>query len=104
MTSDLNSLSMQELKALRNDVDKAILNFEKRKKAEAVQALQATAKELGYSLADLIAEAGQSKKEKVPARYANPGNPEETWSGRGRQPAWYKAEIAAGREPKDLEI
>ncbi|WP_136686127.1 H-NS histone family protein [Falsirhodobacter xinxiangensis] len=104
MSNDLNALSLQELKALRSDVDKAILNFEKRKKAEAVQALQATAKELGFSLADLVAEAGHPKKEKVPARYANPGNPDETWSGRGRQPAWYKAEIAAGREPADLEI
>ena len=28
---------------------------------------------------------------KVPAKYKNPSNPSETWTGRGKMPAWVKA-------------
>ena len=33
-----------------------------------------------------------------------PENPDATWSGRGRQPDWFKSAIAAGKAPEDLEI
>ena len=35
-------------------------------------------------------------------RYRNPENVCETWSGRGRPPAWFNRAIHAGRSPENL--
>ena len=102
---DLNNLSLQELKALQGDVDVAIHNFEKRKKAEALAEVERVANENGFSLKELLG-GGKSalKKSKVAPKYANPSNLEQTWSGRGRKPAWVNALEAAGHSLDDAKI
>jgi len=42
--------------------------------------------------------------EAAPPRYANPENPAQTWSGRGKQPAWVSAAIASGRSLESLIV
>jgi DNA-binding protein H-NS len=37
-------------------------------------------------------------------RYRNPDNPAETWSGKGKRPAWLEAALAAGKTLESLEI
>ena len=37
-------------------------------------------------------------------RYRNPRNAAETWSGRGRRPAWIEAALAEGVSLEDLEV
>lgn len=37
-------------------------------------------------------------------KYQNPKNPSETWSGRGKQPRWLKAQLRAGKKLNDLLI
>lgn len=37
-------------------------------------------------------------------KYHNPKNPTETWSGRGKQPRWLKAQLRAGKKLNDLLI
>lgn len=39
---------------------------------------------------------------KVRAKYFNPGNPSETWSGRGLKPRWFAAQLEIGRTAEDL--
>lgn len=60
---DLNNLSLQELKALQGDVDVAIHNFEKRKKAEALAEVERVAKENGFSLKELLGEGKNGTEE-----------------------------------------
>lgn len=40
----------------------------------------------------------------VQPKYQNPKNPSETWSGRGKQPRWLKAQLRAGKKLNDLLI
>ena len=106
MTSiDLDSLSLAELKTLQKDVTKAIAELSSRKRTEAMQALEAHAKELGFSLAELTG-AKKTRKSSGPvgAKYRHPENAEVTWSGRGRQPAWYKNAVAAGKTPESMAV
>lgn len=99
---DLNSLSLDELKKLRKDVDVAIKNFEDRKKKAALAELEAKAAELGFSLSDLT---GGTRARKVsPPKYRNPDNIDQTWSGRGRQPDWFKEALGSGKSAEDLLI
>ena len=49
---------------------------------------------------------GKVKKARAssPPKYRHPENPSLTWSGRGRQPAWYKELVEAGTSEEDLLI
>ncbi|MDH2329206.1 H-NS histone family protein [Cereibacter sp. SYSU M97828] len=103
MMIDLNSMSLAELKSLQKEVAKAIQTFEKRRKAEAVAILQAAAKEQGFSLAELI-KAEAVSKSTLPPKFANPADPSDTWSGRGRRPRWFAEALEAGKTENDLLI
>ena len=100
---NLNDLSLDELKKLRKDVGTAIEQFDSRKKQEALAAVEAKAKEFGYSLADLVPTAKKPLKA-APAKYRHPENPGLTWAGRGRQPRWVTAHVDAGRPLTELLI
>jgi len=100
---DLSALSLMELKALRKDLDKAITTFEARKRKEALAAAKAAAAEAGFDLSELM-HGSKKPKSSAPAKYKHPENPSLTWSGRGRQPAWYKELIEAGTEQEELLI
>lgn len=101
---NLEKLSLDELKALEKDVAKAIKGFEARQRKEAMAAAEAAAKKAGFKLSELIGSAPGPKKAPQPAKYRHPENPSVTWSGRGRQPNWYKEAIEAGTPAKDLLI
>ena len=97
---DLTEMSLEDLKKLRKDVEKAIATYEERKKKEALVALEAKATEMGFSLSELT---GAGKKISAP-KFQNPDDPTQTWTGRGRQPVWFKEAIAAGKREDDLRI
>src|SRR6056297_1670965 len=101
---DLESLSREELAQLRKDIDKAIKTYEDRQRKEALAAAEAAAREKGFSLAQLTGGAVKKPNGANPPKYRHPENPELTWSGRGRQPAWYKELIEAGHPTDDLLI
>ena len=101
MTMNLETLSLDELKDLRKQVEGAIKGFEKRRKKEALAAAQKAAQEHGFSLEDILSEKGSAKG--LP-KYANPADPGQTWTGRGRQPGWVKEALAKGQSLDDLAI
>lgn len=103
----LESMDLEELKDMRKKLDRAIASYETRKRQQALSAVEQAAREHGFKLADLIAEgrSGRSKRSGDAASavaYANPDNPEQTWSGRGRRPQWIKDALEAGRRLEDL--
>lgn len=98
---NLDKLSLSELKSLQKDVAKAIENFEVRKRNEARAELEERAKELGFSLNELVSG---SKKSKSLPKYRNPEEPSQTWTGRGRKPGWIVAALDKGKDLSDYEI
>ncbi|MDD7971101.1 H-NS histone family protein [Roseinatronobacter alkalisoli] len=101
---DLNTLSLAELKKLQKDVAKAIDNFHDRERKAALAELEAVAKERGFTLAQLLDEGVVKTRKPVEPKYANPANPSETWTGRGRKPRWVVAALGAGKSLDDLAI
>lgn len=93
---DLNSLTLDELKKLRKDVNKALENYEGRRMQEARAAVEAKAREMGFSLSDLSEGPAGKGRSPRPAKYRHPENPSLTWSGRGRQPRWIKEALENG--------
>lgn len=102
---DLDTLSLRDLKSLQKDLAKAVATYEDRQKAEARAKVEALAKELGFSLANLInIEEVKTTRAAATAKYRHPENAELTWSGRGRKPLWFIAAIDAGKSPEDLAV
>ena len=105
MAIDLSKLNDKDLKKLTADIDKELKSREKKQKSAARAAAEAAAKKHGFSLSELVGGKGTGAK-RAPAapKYRNPDDAAQTWSGRGRQPAWFKEAIAKGTDPKKLEI
>ncbi len=104
MPVDLSNMSLKELKALQSQVARAIEGFEERRKKDALAAVEETAKSLGFSLNELVGAAPARKRAPAKAKYADPANPANTWSGRGRKPRWAIAALKAGKTLEDLAI
>lgn len=104
MTLDLDTMSLKELKNLQSRVGEKIATYEERKKKEALAALDEKAKELGYSLTELVGALSEKRRTPAKPKYANPDDRSQTWTGRGRRPRWVEAALRAGRSIEDLAI
>lgn len=101
---DLNALSLKELKELQAQVAKAITSYEDRKKKDALAELEERARALGFSLAELTGVQVVRKRAPASAKYANPENQAETWSGRGRKPRWFEAALRSGKSVEEMAL
>ena len=104
MDIDYNALSLKELKEMQTQVAKAISGYEDRRKKEALAELEERARSMGFSLAELTGLTPARKRTPASAKFANPADRSETWSGRGRKPRWFDAALKAGKRPEDMAI
>lgn len=106
---DLSGLSIRELETLRSEIDERIEHLTQLKKQEALAKLDEVVATLGLDGEDIAAHfrfrKGPTKANGVSGskKYQNPRNPEQTWGGRGRKPAWVTAHLDAGGELRGLE-
>jgi DNA-binding protein H-NS len=98
--TNLENMSIKELKKLQKDATKAVASFEDRKRADVIAELEAVAQKHGYKLADLT--GGKKAKVASPAKYKHPEDSSITWTGRGRQPNWIKDGLSAGKSLIDF--
>ena len=104
----LAQMSLADLKSLERKVVKAIATFEERQKSAALKAVEEKAREMGFSLSELTGATvttrrGKPKTAGIP-KYANPENPAQTWTGKGRRPDWFVGAVEAGKSPEDMAI
>lgn len=111
MDYKLDEMSLEELRALRAQVERTINDFAERKRREAMEAAEEAVKKHGFtSLADVTGarrgRSGARGKTSRPTgeepRYANPQDPSQTWSGRGRRPGWIQEALASGKTLDDF--
>lgn len=104
MSINLDAMSHKELETLLNDVKMAIKSAYERDRVEARKAAEKAAAEFGFSLDEVSAGAKKSKGAKAAPKYANPADKSQTWTGKGRQPNWYRELTAKGVSPDELAI
>jgi DNA-binding protein H-NS len=95
--NDKNLDELNEIVAAANAAKETAKDREHTELLRMVDAVKEKAEALGIKARSLFVEA---KAESV-AKYRNPANPEETFSGRGPRPAWLKA-LLEGVEKKDI--
>jgi DNA-binding protein H-NS len=101
---DLEKLSLEELRKLRRDVDAEIKNFGDRKRQKALAEVEAFARERGLNPTDLSELARRRTRKPAKPKFANPADPAQTWSGRGRRPRWMEDALEKGKSLEDLTI
>lgn len=106
MATDVSKMSRKELEKLKADVEKALTHLARTERKEAKMAAEKAAAKFGFTLAELSGAAAKAKSAKSASapKFANPEDTTQTWSGRGRQPQWYKKAIEAGKTPAEMEI
>ena len=106
MAVNIAKMSRKELEVLQIDIEKTLVQLAKTEKKEAKKAAEEAAAKYGFTLADLTGASGKVRVNKAPVapKYANPKDASQTWSGRGRQPQWFKDAVAGGKTPEKMEI
>ena len=117
MAIDLNELTQKELDTLITKAKRRKVALKKRKPIATVRSkITAQAEAEGYTIEELFGGATATRKVakkavrkgrklgKVPPKYRNPANKDETWTGRGKQPRWLAAQVAKGKKVEDFLI
>jgi len=103
-TLKLEEYDLPQLKALERDVQLAIESYEKRKVQAALDELDELVKRHGVSLDQVLEARPQRKRAPSVAKYANPDDPNVTWTGRGRKPLWVISALESGKTLESLSI
>ena len=103
---DLAGYTLGELKGLQHDLERAIKDRQQQDVQKAREQILAIAKDAGVSVEELLGNGGTKAKKssgkKVDAKYQNPEDTSQTWTGRGRQPRWMAEAVASGKKPDDF--
>lgn len=107
----LDTLDADELRQVQKRIEVLISGYQDRKRREAIAAAEQAVKEHGFKLNDLFSGGKQEKggkasggKSPAPAKYVNPDDPQQTWSGFGRRPSWVRSALDAGRTLDELAV
>jgi DNA-binding protein H-NS len=103
---NVDKLALRDLVDLQQRVQKAISVAKDRERAELKQKISQMAETSGFSVTELFGGRGASSRGKSTgvARFRNPDNPAETWTGRGRKPNWLLTRLANGESMEDFAI
>lgn len=104
-TPNVDKMSLKDLMELDLKVQKALSIAKDRERAELKHKIAALAEDSGFSVSELFGGRGAAKgKSAGIAKYKNPDNSSETWTGRGRKPNWLVAKLGKGAKMADFEI
>lgn len=100
----LSQLSYAELKELKKKVDSEIDSRAHEEKIKAKKQIVELARMHGFTVEEVLAKGLRGSRKTVEAKYRDPRNPQNTWTGRGRKPRWVVDLLAMGKKIQDLEI
>ena len=103
-TPNVDKMSLKDLIELDLKVQKAIAHAKERERADLKHKIAALAEGSGFSVNELFGARGGKTKSSGVAKYKNPDNHSETWTGRGRKPNWLVAKLGKGAKMADFEI
>ena len=104
---NVEKLSLKELIALEAKLAAAIATARQKERAEIKSKVAELAERHGFSVSELFGGLGRGngrKKSVSIAKYANPDDQTDTWTGRGRKPNWLLARLKKGAKLSDFAI
>ncbi len=106
---NVDKMSLKDLVELEAKVQRAIAAARDRDRVELKKKMAEMAETHGFSVTELFGGAragrGAGKIKSVGiAKYANPDNRSDTWTGRGRKPNWLVDRLKKGAKLPDFAI
>ena len=95
-TIDISGLNIDQLTDLVGKAQAEMASRERQRRKDLRSELERRVAADGYKMADIFPELGSGaangrQRQKRPAKYRNPQDPDQTWSGIGRSPKWVQA-------------
>ena len=102
---DLSGLNIDELTDLVRKAQSEMASRERKRRTDLRSEIERRVTAEGYKMGDIFPELGKggangTARKKRPAKYRNPQNPDDTWSGIGRTPKW----VAAIVEERGIDV
>jgi DNA-binding protein H-NS len=111
MAIDISKLNEAQLTALMAKIQARLQELQLEKVARVRDKVIAMITSEGLDYAELMEHTtfarrkkAAGKRAKIAPKYRNPADPSQTWSGRGRQPRWFKAALRKGKTERSLLI
>ena len=105
MKENFEKLSEIELRSVIKDAEKALKGREDKKRKETIAKIKelAASAGIGVEIKEGAKKSGR-RGMKVPVKYINPENSEQTWTGRGITPRWLRELLDSGRDLSEFEV
>ncbi|MGQ7848672.1 H-NS histone family protein [Granulosicoccus sp. 3-233] len=118
-------MSLDKLRKEKAKIEKAISLQEAKDRKVAMAKVVAIARDSGIDLAELVSGTARkarasvsttkttavrkkkkvaAKRGKVPPKYRNPADADQTWTGRGKQPVWVREHLESGGTLESITI
>ena len=93
---DLSTLNIDQLTDLVGKAQSEMASREKQRRKDLRSELERRITAEGYKMGDIFPElrsggTNGTRRRKMPVKFRNPQNPDETWTGIGRSPKWVRA-------------
>lgn len=104
--TDLNNLSVNELQTMIENAEAALKIKQASQRKEVLAQIKSLAASIGVTVEIHEAEEKMHKRKgaKVAAKYRNPDDASQTWTGRGVMPKWMRALNESGRDKSEFLI
>ena len=92
---DLFNLNIDQLADLVRQAQSEMATRERQRRKDLRSELERRVTAEGYKMGDIFPElrtgaANATRRRKMPVKFRNPQNPDETWTGIGRSPKWVR--------------
>ena len=104
-TVNVDRMSLKEINDLKAKIAKAEASAREKAKSDLKDKIDRLVAGSGFTVAELYGFAVKGRgRSKSAAKYANPDDRSETWTGRGRKPNWLVARLKKGAKLDDFAI
>ena len=100
--TDIQNKSQKELMALIAEAQAQLEALKRSHYKEVIAKIKELAVSIGVTVD--IHETSKATSAKIPAKFSNPDNPSQTWTGRGMAPKWLKDLVEKGHDKNEFLI
>lgn len=102
---NVDKMTLKDINDLEAKLQRAKSQARERAKSDLKDKIDRLVEGSGFSIHELYGMSGRGRgRGKSAAKYANPENKSETWTGRGRKPNWLVARMNKGAKLADFAI
>ena len=104
MAIDIRKLNHTQLNDLIQRAESRKSELNKERVAKVREKVIAFAKAEGFTFDDLFGSRVRKTRRGAKAKFRNPADHAQTWSGRGKRPRWLVAAVKSGRKIEEFRI